>query len=124
MSMKKIFILLFSSAILLMGCGEEHQAQRLVKGFLDNNLKNNDISEVEYSNIDSTFFITDSMIRVMRNSTSNDVEFKKKMSYSPGKINRKKMFLSVRFNTIKGDKKKYTFYLNDSCTEIICLKKN
>ena len=65
--MKKIkTITLFCAAILLSGCGSGNKAKNLVSDFLDVNLKNNDISDVEFSALDSTSLVSDSIINVMR----------------------------------------------------------
>lgn len=63
--MKLIKILpLFCSAILISGCGSGNKEEKLVSDFLNENLKENNISQVMFSKLDSTSHISDSVIGV------------------------------------------------------------
>ncbi len=108
------------AATILIGCGQEHKAKSLVTSFLDNNLKDNSYSIEDYSKLDSTFYVTDSMINVMRGNVGNIGTFKQ-IKYSDKGNTNKLLFIHVKYKH-KGKSWKQTFYMDDNLNQIISLK--
>ena len=116
--MKKIkTITLFCAAILLSGCGSGNKAKNLVSDFLDVNLKNNDISDVEFSALDST-----SLINVMRSDMGKSNVFKSGIKYADRIKGQKLYFISVNYKASNGKKMKHTFYMNSNVNDVVCVK--
>ncbi len=121
--MKKInTITLFCAAILLSGCGSGNKAKNLVSDFLDENLKNNDISEIEFSALDSTSLVSDSIINVMRSDIGKSNVFKSGIKYADRTKGQKLYFISVNYKASDGKKMKHTFYMDNKVNEIVCVK--
>lgn len=121
--MKKIkTITLFCAAILLSGCGSENKAKNLVSDFLDVNLKNNDISDVEFSALDSTSLVSDSIINVMRSDMGKSNVFKSGIKYADRIKGQKLYFISVNYKASNGKKMKHTFYMNNNVNDVVCVK--
>lgn len=121
--MKKIkTITLFCAAILLSGCGSGNKAKNLVSDFLDVNLKNNDISDVEFSALDSTSLVSDSIINVMRSDMGKSNVFKSGIKYADRIKGRKLYFISVNYKASNGKKMKHTFYMNNNVNDVVCIK--
>ena len=116
--MKKIkTITLFCAAILLSGCGSGNKAKNLVSDFLDVNLKNNDISDVEFSALDST-----SLVNVMRSDMGKSNVFKSGIKYADRIKGQKLYFISVNYKASNGKKMKHTFYMNSNVNDVVCVK--
>lgn len=121
--MKLIKILpLFCSAILLSGCGSGNKEEKLVSDFLNENLKENNISQVMFSKLDSTSHISDSVIGVMRNDIEKSRLFKNGIKYGNRAKWKKLYFISVNYTASNGKKMKHTFYLDKNTDNIVCIK--
>lgn len=121
--MKQIKILpLFCSAILLSGCGSGNKEEKLVSDFLNENLKENNISQVMFSKLDSTSHISDSVIGVMRNDIEKSKLFKNGIKYGNRAKGKKLYFISVNYTASNGKKMKHTFYLDKNTDNIVCIK--
>lgn len=59
-----IGIVLFSA--LFMGCGQDHQARSLIKDFVKSDMSIEDFDILQWSDIQSAHFVSDSIIQVMR----------------------------------------------------------
>ncbi len=49
------------AALLLMGCGQDREARGMVEDFMKSGLQLTDYDVVEWSRVDSTFFVSDSV---------------------------------------------------------------
>lgn len=118
--MRKPFITMMALfAALFSGCGQSHDAKNMVKEFMTTQMGIADYDVVQWGRLDSTFFVSDSMVRVMRNNALAKV--KEPSAYA--KPSQKLLYLNVRY-AIGDDTIKQTFYLNDKLTGIVSYKEN
>lgn len=108
------------TATLLAGCGQEHQAKNLVESFLDNNLKDNHYSIEDCSKLDSTFYVSDNMIKVMRNDAANIGTFKQIKYPDRGKTD-KLLFIHVKYKLAEKTWEQ-TFYMDDNLNQVVSFK--
>jgi len=113
-----IFMLLVT--LILMGCGQEHKAKEVVDTFLDSNLVDKDYSIENFSKLDSTFYVTDTMIYRMRKNIA-DVGIYKHIKYVEREQPKKLFFIHVKFK-VKGDSYEQTFYLDPQLQNVVSLK--
>ena len=115
-----IFVLLFAA------CGQQHDAEVLIKEFMNANLKSpTALSAIEFHKMDSTSRIGDSVIANIRKFTeSANGQYRTGIAYPAGGNDGKKIKL-VRVE-YKLDGKAYsdTYYLNNDVTRIIAVKTN
>ena len=122
--MKQSFvILIFLSAAIFTGCGQKHYAKQLISDFLDKNLNDPDIRSVSYSELDSTIYITDSIIQVMHQQADTMKAFRPKIRYTKGKPTEKLLFMTVRFKQ-NDEKHTYTFYFDHGLQKVLAFKRN
>lgn len=122
MKLTRTAIIAFCAMMAISGCGgPKSGAQKLVKEFLKENLADPNYKNIYFSDLDSTFYVTDSIVQVMRTNADTSTVFKKNIKWAEGPIARKKHFLHVGYKI--GDKKvKQTFYFDDSLTRVISFK--
>lgn len=104
-------------AALFMGCGQGHDAKKMVKEFMTKEMGVGDYDVIAWSRLDSTFFVSDSMVHVMQRNTPQKVKAKY-AKYSP-----KLLYLNVKY-TIGNDTIKQTFYLDDKLTGVVAYKQD
>lgn len=105
------------AAALLAGCGQGREAKGLVKEFMASQMGISDYDVVQWGALDSTFFVSDSMVSVMRHQMAAKV----KGDYA--KPSPKLLYLNVRY-AIGKDTVKQTFYFDDKLTGVVSLKNN
>ena len=104
------------------GCkGPKTDAERLIKEFLEENLVDGDFKYLDFSDLDSTFYVNDSIVRAMRVTHDTTSVFKKGIKYAEGQDTRKKHFIHVHYRV--GEKKiRQTFDLDDQLTRVLSFK--
>jgi len=123
--MKKSIVLLslLFAMLTLSSCGEKQKAKKLVKTFLTENLQDNRFGGAEFSRLDSTFFINDSVLSAMQTTAMNDKLFKRmKLDGKRGKSG-KLMFIHVRY-FLNADTIRQTFYMDENLERVISFKKD
>jgi len=118
------YISAFLSILILIGCGQKRSAQQLIGKFLDENLVDNQISNKNFSEIDSTFYITDHIIGTMRKQVEKERIVKPNIEYGKQEKNRKLLFMSVSYLNSNGSKQKLTFYMNSELKNIVAFKQD
>ena len=121
--MKTRHALIMSAGLLFASCGQQHQAESVVKEFLEENLKDaSTLSITEYGEIDSTRYLNDSIINELRKSVNNAL-YKGDIKFSQPDAKSKLIILRVKYNV---NEKEYhdTYYLNNEMTEVVTLKNN
>ena len=122
--MKIRHILLSSAMLLLASCGQQHKAESVVEDFMENNLKDaSTLQIVEYSDIDSTRYLNDSIINKLRNTAKNSSMYAGRTEFAQRNKNEKLIIIRVRYK-INGQDFHDTFYLNKEMTGVIALKNN
>ncbi len=102
---------------LLTGCGQGYEAKGLVKEFMTEQMDISDYDVVQWGPLDSTFFVSDSMVNVMRLQVADKV----KGNYT--KSSPKLLYINVKY-AIEKDTVKQTFYFDDRMTGVVALKNN
>lgn len=113
---------LFCAAILMTGCGSENKEEKLVSDFLNKNLKENNISQVTFSEVDSTSHVSDSVIGIMRNDAERSGLFRSGLKYAERTKGQKLHFISVSYTASNGKRMRHTFYLDKKADNVICIK--
>lgn len=103
---------LFCAAILMTGCGSGNKEEKLVSDFLNKNLKENNISQVTFSEVDSTSHVSDSVIGIMRNDAERSGLFRSGLKYTERTKGQKLHFISVSYTASNGKRMRHTFYLD------------
>lgn len=84
------------------------------------------INERNFGKIDSSSFISDSMVMDMREKANNLKLYKRGIKYTAGKLPNVYYFIRVTYNTQSGKGKKHkslqTFYFDKEITRIIAFK--
>ena len=121
MAIRNITIL-FCTAILITGCGQKLNNEKLIKDFLDKNITDNNISDIVFSETDSTVYINDSTIKNMRAETEKLPIFKKNIKYGERNDTKKMYYVNVGYKTSDGNKMRHTFYIDNKMQYVICVK--
>ena len=118
-SVARLAVIIITLAALA-SCAGNREAKKVVREFLDTNLKAESYDTEYFSKVDSTFLISDSLVEVMRKNTQACGLFRD-IRYAGGSRTKKLNFIMVRYRI--GDKTiKQTFYLDDKTTRVGCLK--
>lgn len=120
---QSLIALMFLSAAILTGCGQEQNAKKVISNFLNENLNDPDFSDISYGKLDSTIYITDSIVQVMHQQADTMHAFKPKVPYMKGRDSDKLLFMTVKFKQ-KDEKHTYTFYFDHKIQGILAFKRN
>ena len=101
--------------LLLAACGQQQRAKSVVKDFMATYQKG-DVSYLDFSDVDSTKVLTDSLIRVMQQQAGKDVTFQKRTSTTLLLIRAKYLLDDDTCST--------TFYLDPSTMGVVACKQN
>ena len=122
--MKRILlsIIVLTAMMVPVGCDKPtNDAQRLVKEFLKDNLKNADFKILDFSKVNSTSLISDSIFHAMRDNATKNSLFKKDIQYADGPKTDVLKFIRVKYKVDK-DTCQQTFYLDEQLTRVVSLK--
>ena len=111
----KTFIYIIGVLLLLTACGQQQRAKSVVKDFMETYQKG-DVDYLEFSDLDSTKVLTDSMIDVMQQQAGKDVTFQKRISPSLLLIRAKYLLDEDTCST--------TFYLDPQTMGVVACKQN
>lgn len=110
--------------LLLSSCGQQYNARSTVKHFMKENLlDNSQLTNVEYSKVDSTKLITPQRIDAMRIEATNATIYKKDIDYPTASSHGKLLTLRVSY-TIGDKQHTSTFYLTPDLYEVVAFKTN
>lgn len=116
----KTTIACLAVATLVCGCGKQHEAESVVKDFLETNLQASDYT-VSFSGIDSTRHVTDSVVNKMRADAANSKMFKRGIKYAG--TDQQYIYTKVKI-CIGGDTTSHTFYLDPKVSQVVAFKDN
>ncbi len=122
--MKKTLVAIVALVVAMAftGCNrEKSKAESMVKDFLKENLVENDFKVMDFSRLDSTTFVSDSMAHMMRMKMANNPLFKPEMNYQKGHKTRKLYFIRVKYR-IEKDTILQTFYFDDELSRVVSFK--
>lgn len=112
------------TVIAFIGCTSRNDPKTIVKDFIHENLVDNDISEIDFSKPDSTFYITDSAITVMRKNADAMKTYKKNPKYMNVIHGKKLIFITLKYTLQNGEKQSQTFYVNADGSGVVAFKNN
>lgn len=113
-----LLVLLFAS------CGQQHKSQSLVDDFMQSNMiAPDEMDEVEYSKLDSTKLITDSIVQALRRNAKDSRIFRPDTKYFNGTVGRKLFRLRISYKQ-GGSDQTATFYMDEGLNGVVAVKKD
>jgi len=113
---KKVFLIVCASLLLFASCGRQQQAKSVVKDFMSDQLHREDISYIDFSDVDSTHTFTDSLISVLRERGVKGLQYQERKG---------KSLLHIRAKYLSGvDTCSTTFYLDTEANGVVAYKDN
>lgn len=111
-----IYIIIgMTAASLFVSCGQRQQAKSVIKDFMEQSL-HKDVKYLDFSDLDSTKAISDSVIMVMRQRGPKGIQYK---DYKDGTL----LYLRTSYLDNQ-DTCSATFYLDREATSIVAFKQN
>lgn len=110
--------------IALSCCGSKKQVKPLVEQFLTDNLKENNFSNLSVEKLDSTFFITDSLLTDLQQKSAKNPLLRSDFRYPKTMVSKKKYFVKVKYNLPNGKEQNQTFYIDEHLEHVIAFKDN
>ena len=105
-----LLVLMFAS------CGRQYQAKTAVKDFMTTQLNRQDVSYLDFSSVDSTRALTDSLILALRQRAPRGIRYQERLGQT---------LLHIRARYVDGqDTCSTTFYLDADATGIVAFKHN
>lgn len=108
--------LLLFSLLLFASCGQQYRAQSVAKDFMAQQLNKADADYLDFSDVDSTHSISDSLVDVLRRRGPKGISY----------LDRKgRILLYIRAKYLDGqDTCSTTFYLDSEATGVVAFKDN
>ena len=111
----KSLIYIIGVMLLLTACGQQQRAKSVVKDFMET-YQQGDVDYLEFSDVDSTKMLSDSLINVLQQQAGKDVTFQKRNSTTLLLIRAKYLLDDDTCST--------TFYLDPSTMGVVACKQN
>ena len=113
--MRRIYIIIGVALLLFASCGQQHEAQSVVKDFVRTNISD-DVSFIDFADIDSTRAISDSLVQVLRSRVAKNIQYQDCQGHTL-KLIRAKYVMGT-------DTLSSTFYLDPALTGVVAYKEN
>lgn len=111
-----LYIIIGVALLLFASCGQQQQAKSAVKDFVDQQLQQQDVSYLDFSAVDSTRAVTDSLVQAMRKRVGGSVQYQERTGNT---------LLHIRAQYVtEGDTLSATFYLDPQSMGVVAYKKN
>ncbi len=111
----KSLIYIIGVMLLLTACGQQQRAKSVVKDFMET-YQQGDVDYLEFSDVDSTKMLSDSLINALQQQAGKDVTFQKRTSTTLLLIRAKYLLDDDTCST--------TFYLDPSTMGVVACKQN
>lgn len=111
----KSFIYIIGVMLLLTACGQQQRAKSVVKDFMET-YQQGDVDYLEFSDVDSTKVLSDSLINALQQQAGKKVTFQKRNSTTLLLIRAKYLLDDDTCST--------TFYLDPSTMGVVACKQN
>ena len=113
--MKPLYILIGMAVLLFASCGQQHEAKSVVKVFMSEQL-HKDVSYLDFTDVDSTHFFTDSLVQALRQRAPQGIQYQQWND---------RILLHIRAQYLEGnDTCSATFYLDRNATGVVAFKMN
>ncbi len=110
-----LYFIIGIALLLFVSCGEQQEAKSSVKDFVENQL-HQEVDYLEFSDVDSTRAISDSLIEAMRSRGEKNIQYQKRTG---------KKLLHIRAQyLLDDDTLSATFYLEPEELGVVAYKKN
>lgn len=109
------YIIIDIALLLFASCGQQQQAKSVVKDFVEQQL-HKDVSYLDFSDVDSTRVLSDSIIQAMRGRAEKSIQYQ---PYQGKTL----MHIRVQYLLDK-DTCSATFYLDKEMTGVVAFKRN
>lgn len=108
--------------LLLVSCGQKQQAKDTIKTFVKENIADADhYSFKDFGRLDSTRYVTDTIISVMQANAAKDNTFRKPTAYGQRANNEQLKYIKVKMKVADQDTM-FTFYLTNDVTKVVAVK--
>ncbi len=114
------FTVLFT--FLVNSCGQRHRAEGVIKDFLKENLEKSKYS-LNVLKVDSTRFLSDSILNVMKKNALKSKIFKEDINYAQKTPSRKYFYARTKMY-IEKDTLSLTFYLDSEIKDVLAFKED
>jgi len=111
----KSLIYIIGVLLLLTACGQQQRAKSVVKEFMET-YRQGDVDYLEFSDVDSTKMLSDSLINVLQQQAGKKVSFQKR--------NGTTLLLIRAKYLLNDDTCSTTFYLDPSTMGVVACKQN
>ena len=111
----KSLIYVIGVTLLLTACGQQQRAKSVVKDFMET-YQQGDVDYLEFSDVDSTKMLSDSLIQALQQQAGKKVSFQKRNSTTLLLIRAKYLLDDDTCST--------TFYLDPSTMGVVACKQN
>ena len=115
----KLFLSL--ALLLLVSCGQKQQAKSAIKAFVKENIAVSDYSFKDFGKLDSTRYVTDAVIEVMKQRATADATFKKASVYGKREGKEQLKYMPVKMKIADRDTL-FTFYLDNDNNSVVAFK--
>ncbi|MCD8210792.1 MAG: hypothetical protein LUC37_04525 [Prevotella sp.] len=114
------FAVLFT--LLVNSCGQRHKAEGVIEEFLKENLETSKYS-LNVLKVDSTHFLSDSILSVMKENARKSEFFKENINYAQKTPSRKYFYARTKMY-IQKDTLRLTFYLDSEIKGVLAFKED
>ena len=114
--MKHSIYIIGMALLLFASCGRQQQAKSVVKEFMDQQLDKQDVSYLDFTDLDSTHALSDSVIQSMHQCGKQGVNYLERK-------HRTLLYLRAQYLQ-DSDTLSTTFYLDPEATGIVAYKEN
>lgn len=122
--MKRVFGMSICVMLMFAACGQQHDAETLVEGFMKENLiDSSSLSGVEFAKLDSTARLNDSIINILRADSKQSERYRSDIRYADNKQDKSLKILRVKY-MLGTEEYSDTYYLDKNLTNIIAIKIN
>ena len=113
--MKRIYIIIGVALLLFASCTQQQQAKSVAKDFVAAHISD-DADYLEFSDLDSTRAISDSLVQVLRQQGPKGANYQERAS--------KTLYLLRAKYLLDDDTCSTTFYMNADMTGVVAVKNN
>lgn len=119
-----LYIIIGVTLLLFASCGQQHDAEVLVKDFMKQNMQEGlETHGRSFNDLDSTRHVSDSLVNSMRSRGSQAVRYRHDITYAEGAATVSLYVLRVKYmiDTLECSD---TYYLDNLLTRVVAFKEN